>query len=69
MAEADYLEGHPIQAAVLVISYIHANHRESSTYQFDEFLNRYETIFEYPDENNAAGEVKNYINEISTIYI
>ena len=24
MADADYFEGHPIQAAVLVVSYIHA---------------------------------------------
>lgn len=35
--------------------------------QFDEFLNKYETIFEYPDENNAADEVRNYIDEISSI--
>lgn len=48
MADADYFEGHPIQAAVLVVSYIHANHRESGPYQFDEFLNKYETIFECP---------------------
>lgn len=33
MADADYFEGHPIQAAVLVVSYIHANHRESGPYQ------------------------------------
>ena len=67
MADADYFEGHPIQAAVLVVSYIHANHRESGPYQFDEFLNKYETIFEYPDENNAADEVRNYIDELSAI--
>ena len=67
MADADYFEGHPIQAAVLVVSYIHANHRESGPYQFDEFLNKYETIFEYPDENNAADEVRNYIDELSSI--
>lgn len=67
MAEADYFEGHPIQTAVLVVSYIHANHRESDKYQFDEFLNKYETIFECPDENNAAGEVENYIKNLSAI--
>ena len=39
MVDADYFEGHPIQAAVLVVSYIYANHRESGPYQFDEFLN------------------------------
>lgn len=67
MADADYFEGHPIQAAVLVVSYIHANHRESGPYQFDEFRSKYETIFEYPDENNAADEVRNYIDELSSI--
>lgn len=67
MADADYFEDHPIQAAVLVVSYIHANYRESGPYQFDEFLNKYETIFEYPDENNAADEVRNYIDKLSSI--
>ena len=55
MADADYFEGHPIQAAVLVVSYI------------DEFRSKYETIFEYPDENNAVDEVRNYIDELSSI--
>ena len=49
------------------INHNDANHRESGPYQFDEFLNKYETIFEYPDENNAAAEVRNYIDELSSI--
>ena len=67
MVDADYFEGHPIQAAVLVVSYIYANHRESGPYQFDEYLNKYETIFEYPDENNAIAEVRKYIDDLSAI--
>lgn len=67
MADADYFEGRPIQAAVLVVSYIYANHRESGPCQFDEFLNKYETIFDFPDENNAADQVRNYIKELSSI--
>ena len=46
---------------------IDANHRESGPYQFDEFLNKYETIFEYPDENNAIAEVRKYIDDLSAI--
>ena len=30
-------------------------------------LCKYETIFKYPDENNASNEVENYINELSAI--
>ena len=67
MADADYFEGHPIQAAVLVVAYVHAKGLESGPYQYDEFLNKYETIFEYPDENDAATEIRNYINDVTEI--
>ena len=67
LAEADYFEGHPIQAAVLVVAYIHAHGLESGPYQYDEFLTKYETIFEYPDENDAENEIENYVEELSTI--
>lgn len=67
MADADYFEGYPIQAAVLVVAYIYANHQENDPYQFNEFLHKYKIIFEYPDENNATGEVKNYIAELGDI--
>lgn len=32
MADADYFEGHPIQAAVLVVAYVHAKGLESGPY-------------------------------------
>lgn len=67
MADADYFERYPILAAVLVVAYIHANHKESEPRQFSEFLGKYETIFEYPDENDAINEVRNYIVELSDI--
>lgn len=67
MADADYFEGHPIQAAVLVVAYVHAKGLEVNPYQYDEILNKYETIFEYPDENNARGEVRNYIDDVTEI--
>lgn len=67
MADADYFEGNPILAAVLVVAYVHAHGLESGPYQYDEFLHKYEVIFEYPDENDAAKEVRNYINELGAI--
>lgn len=67
MADADYFEGHPIQAAVLVVAYIHANKLENEPYQYDEFLCKYETIFEYPEENDAVNQVQNYIDELEKI--
>lgn len=67
MADADYIEGRPIQAAVLVVAYIHANHMECEPYQYDEFLNKYEIIFNYPEENDAKNEVDRYIEELSAI--
>ena len=67
LATAGYFERNPMQAAVLVIAFIHAKGFEMSPYQYDEFLSRYETIFNYPDENNADDEVQNYIDELESI--
>ncbi len=67
MADADYFEGHPIQAAVLVVAYIHAKGLEADSLQYDEFLCKYEAIFEYPEENDAKNEVGNYIKELAEI--
>lgn len=56
-----------MDAAVMVVSYIHAKGLQSSETQYDEFLSRYDTIFTYPDENDAKHEVQNYINELTKI--
>lgn len=67
LADADNFESRPMDAAVMVVSYIHAKGLQSSETQYDEFLCKYDTIFNYPDENDAANEVKNYIAELSEI--
>lgn len=67
LAEADYLRKKPIQAAVLIVAYIYANHLENDPYQYDEFLSKYETIFESPDEYDIETETRNYVNELRSI--
>lgn len=67
LADADNFESRPMDAAVMVVSYIHAKGLQVSETQYDEFLCKYETIFEYPDENNAADAVEGYISELSAI--
>lgn len=67
LADADNFESRPMDAAVMVVSYIHANRLQSSETQYDEFLCKYDSIFTYPDENDAEHEVKNYIEELTAI--
>ena len=51
----------------MVVSYIHAKGLQISEMQYDEFLCKYDTIFNYPDENDAANKVQNYIAELRDI--
>lgn len=67
LADADNFESHPMDAAVMVVSYIHAKGLQSSETQYDEFLCKYDSIFTYPDENDAEHEVENYIEELTAI--
>lgn len=67
LADADNFNSNPLDAAIMVVSYIHAKNLQDTETQYDKFLCKYETIFKYPDENNAAGEVKNYINDLKDI--
>lgn len=67
MADADYFEGHPIQAAVLIVAYIYAKGLETGPYQYDEFLCKYESIFENSEEDDIEDEVKGYIKELAEI--
>lgn len=67
LADADNFESRPMDAAVMIVSYIHAKGLQVSETQYDEFLCKYDTIFTYPDENDAAHEVENYIDELSKI--
>ena len=67
LADADNFTLHPMDAAVMVVSYIHAKGLQGSEKQYAEFLYKYNTIFTYPDENNAEQEVENYIEELTAI--
>lgn len=67
LADADHFESRPMDAAIMVVSYIHAKGLQYSETEYDEFLSKYDTIFRYPDENDAKHEVENYINELSKI--
>ncbi len=67
LADADNFESHPMDAAVMVISYIHAKGLQSSETQYDEFLCKYDRIFTYLEENDAEHEVENYIEELTAI--
>ena len=67
LADADNFESHPMDAAVMVVSYIHAKELQSSETQYDEFLCKYDSIFTYPEENDTEHEVENYIEELTAI--
>ena len=67
MADADHLESRPMDAAVMIVSYIHAKGLQFCETEYDEFLSNYDTIFRYPDENDAKNKVRDYIDELSDI--
>lgn len=67
LADADNFESRPMDAATMVVSYIHAKGLQASETQYDEFLSNYDYIFRNPDEYDIAQEVRNYINELSNI--
>ena len=67
LADADHFESHPMDAAIMVIAYIHAKKLQDSETQYDEFLSKYDTIFTYPDENNAQDEVQHYIDHLAKL--
>ena len=60
-------ESSPFSAAIMVVSYIHALGMQDSETQYDEFLHKYEIIFNYPEENDASNEVQNYIDDLTSI--
>ena len=67
LADADHFESRPIDAAIIVVSFIHANGLQCSETEYEEFLSKYDAIFKYPDENDTKHEVRNYIKELSEI--
>ena len=67
LADADKFEAHPLDAAAMVVSYIHAKGLQDSENQYIEFLNKYNTVFTYPEEYDMKLEIKNYIKELTEI--
>ena len=67
LADADHFESYPLDAAVMVVSYIYANGLQEKELQYEDFLGKYFTIFNYPNEYDAEKEVHNYINDLSDI--
>ena len=67
LVDADNFEGNPIYAAQMIVSYIYANGLENEPYKYDEFLYKYENIFNYSDEVDFDSQVKNYINDLRNI--
>ena len=67
LADADHFATHPMDAAIMVVSYIYARGLQKSDTEYDEFLFKYDTIFNYPEENDAANEVDNYIADLASI--
>lgn len=67
LADADHFEHNPLDAAKLIIAYIHANKLQNSETQYDEFLHDFEVYFEYPEENGGTEEVKRYIKELAKL--
>lgn len=64
LVDADYFEQNPFQAAILVIAYIYAHRLETSKLQYDEFLEKYEGLFEKTPTDDQVDE---YIKEIKAI--
>lgn len=67
LVDADNFESNPLDAAVMVVTYIHTKGLHISETQYDEFLHKYGVIFKYSEENDAAHEVKNYIKDLKSI--
>lgn len=67
LADADNFASNPLDAAKLVVCYIHANGLQSSETQYDGFLHKYEMFFTYPEENDAVKCIDEYVDEITKI--
>lgn len=58
------------RALTTIITYYECNKElgmQDSETQYDEFLHKYEIIFNYPEENDASNEVQNYIDDLTSI--
>lgn len=67
LANADIFGDKPIYAGILVVSYLYAKGLSVDDKELSSLLNKYQVTFDYPDENNASGEVQNYIKDLKEI--
>ena len=67
LVDADTFDKNPMCAAYLVIAYIYAKGMESSQYQYDDFLCKYEYVFNNSSEFDLEVEVRNYIKDLTSI--
>ena len=67
LADADYFERNPIQAAVLVVACIYAKEWERNSNKYEQFLSNYETFFDSSDETDVEEKVQQYIKELQAI--
>ena len=67
LADADHFASHPMDAAIMVISYIYAKGLEDNDSQFEEFLCKYDLVFRGQNDSVDADEIKNYINDLNKI--
>lgn len=67
LADADNFESRPMDAAVMIVSYIYAKGLQYSETQYDDFLYKYNSIFTNPDEYDVTKEVRNYISDLEKI--
>lgn len=67
LANSDHFDYEPFDAAIMIISYLYAKDLIDSHSQFETFIDKYDTIFKYLEENNANSEVENYINDLANI--
>lgn len=67
LANADIFADKPIYAGILVVAYLYAKGLSLDDKELSSFLNKYQVIFDYPDENDATREVQNYIEDLKEI--
>ena len=64
LANSDEFEDQPILAAVLIVAYIYANHKETEHDKYQDFLEKYRAQFEGENGTVAADE---YLADIRKI--
>ena len=66
IANADYLERNPLDAAIVIFAPLYREQREIS--EIDEFIDQYRCIFNYPEDYTYNEEtVENYIEGLRSL--